>query len=335
MLVHAYAAKAANAKLEAFEYELGAIGPDDVDIKVSHCGVCHSDLSMIDNEWQMTAYPIVPGHEVVGTVAAVGAHVKTVKVGQRVGLGWQCGSCAACEFCRRGKEHVCAEQKGTIIAHHGGWADYVRCSANFALPVPEAIASEDAGPLMCAGGTVYTPATHYGVTPGMRTAVVGIGGLGHLAIQFLNKMGCEVTAISSTRSKEAEARTLGAHDFIATSEQGALAKAARRFDYICSTASGDVAWNELVAALRPQGRLAFVGIPESELKLVGWPMIDGEKTVSGGRIGSPTDNLDMLAFAARHGIKPMRNDFAMSDVNKGVELVRSGKARYRVVLHAH
>lgn len=334
MNVRAYAAKTGKGRLEPFEYQLPPIGDDDVDIKVTHCGICHSDLSMLDNEWHMTQYPIVPGHEVVGTIASVGTHVHGLKIGDRVGLGWQSGSCGTCEYCKRAREHVCLTQSATIVARHGGWADYVRCQANFALPIPAGIKSEDAGPLMCAGSTVFTPILHHAVRPEHRVGVVGIGGLGHLALQFLAKMGCDVTAISSTHSKEDEARSFGAKGFIATKDAGALAKAAMSFDYLCCTVSADSDWNALINTLRPGGTLVVVGVPESEIKLQAFPMIGFERKLAGARLGSPTDGATMLEFAARHNVKPMRNDFAMKDVNAAVDHVRQGKARYRVVLHA-
>jgi uncharacterized zinc-type alcohol dehydrogenase-like protein len=330
--VRCYAAGSAKSTLEAWSYDAGALGAHQVEIRVTHCGICHSDLSMIDNEWGMSQYPLVPGHEVVGELVAVGRDVDGLKVGQRVGLGWQSGSCAACSFCERGKEHLCFQAESTIVHRHGGYADTVRCDAKFALPVPEAISSEHAGPLMCAGSTVYTPMAHHLVRPNMSTAVVGIGGLGHLAVQFLNKWGCEVTAISTTHNKEAEARQLGAHHFIASKDAGALESAASSFDWIICTVSADSDWNALINTLRPEGTLVVVGLPETDVRFQAFPMINSERSIAGGRLGSPSDGKDMLDFAARHGIRPMIELFPMSQVNAAIERVRSGKVRYRAVL---
>ena len=288
---------------------------------------------MIDNDWGFAAYPLVPGHEVIGTVAAVGGDVEGLKVGQRVGVGWQCGSCGHCAWCVRGRESLCDKSRPTIVHHHGGWAESVRVDWKFAVPMPEALDSGVAGPLMCAGSTVFTPLVQFGVQPWMRTAVVGIGGLGHLAVQFLAKMGCEVTAISSTHSKDEEARKLGASRFLATRGSDELKQAANSFDFILSTASSDVDWNDYVRALRPRGRLVIVGIPESEIhfNVVG---ALAEKSVSGGCCGSPSDTALMLDFAARDGVRPMVETFALKDVNRAVDHVRAGKARYRAVLAA-
>jgi uncharacterized zinc-type alcohol dehydrogenase-like protein len=333
MIVQAYSAKSAKANLEPFEYESGPLGPTDVDVRVTHCGICHSDIALIDNEWGFSSYPAIPGHEIIGTIMAVGSQVDQRQVGQRVGVGWSCGSCGRCEYCTRSKEMFCAEEKMTIFGHYGGWASSVRANWKFAIPIPEGLDSKVAGPLLCAGTTVFTPMVHYGVRSEMRTAVVGIGGLGHLAVQYLAAFGCEVTAISSTHNKDEEARKFGASHFIATNNADELAKAKGSFDYIISTVSADVNWPALIGALRPQGRLAICGIPQSDVKF-NVVSILGEKSVSGARTGSPSDTADMLAFTARHGIAPMVELFPMSQVNQAVDRVRSGKARFRVVLVA-
>lgn len=333
MTIHAYAAKSAKSELTPFEYEPQPLGPLEVEVRVQYCGVCHSDLAMIDNDWGMSTYPVVPGHEVVGEVTDVGQLVTDIKVGQRVGVGWQSASCQVCHYCRRGKEHLCVnDPEQTIVGRHGGWADYVRVQVHFAVPIPENLDPAIAGPLMCAGTTVWSPMMHYGVRPGMKTAVLGVGGLGHLAVQFLAKFGTDVTAISSSHNKEDEARQLGATDFIATRGTDELANAAMRFDFILSTVSADVDWNSFIDALAPEGKLCIAGIPDSELKLTAFPIISYERSVSGGRAGAPGDTAAMLEFCANHGVAPMCEQFDMKDVNQAVEHVRSGKVRYRAVL---
>lgn len=333
MAVKAYAAKGPKQPLEPFEYDPGPLGRHDVEVGVDYCGICHSDLAMIDNDWGFSRYPLVPGHEVIGTVRSVGGDVGGVAVGQRVGVGWWSGSCGHCEWCNRGRESLCAQAAGTVVGRPGGWAESVRCRWKFAVPIPDGLDPASAGPLMCAGTTVFTPMVQFGVTPRMRTAVLGVGGLGHLAVQFLAAFGCEVTAISSSHSKDAEARRMGATQFLATKEPEELKKAAGSFDFLLSTVSADVNWADFVALLRPQGRLVVVGLPESDLRIPVLPLL-AERSVSGGSSGSPTDTAAMLAFAARKGIKPWTERFAMKDVNKAVDHVRSGKARYRAVLAA-
>ena len=333
MGIKGYAAKGPKQPLEPFEYEPGRLGPHEIEVKVSHCGICHSDLAMIDDDWGFSVYPLVPGHEVIGTIASVGSAVEGVKVGTRVGVGWHAGSCGHCEWCGKGLESLCAQERATIVHHHGGWAEAVRCDAKFAVPIPDAIESHVAGPLMCAGSTVFTPMARFGVTPTMKTAVVGIGGLGHLAVQFLAAFGCEVTAISSTHSKVDEARQLGATRFLATKGTDELKKAANSFDFIISTVGADLPWDDYVAALRPQGRLVLVGIPDSALKVMPFPLLV-EKSISGGSCGGPGDTALMLDFAARSGVRPVVESFQMDEVNKAVDHVRSGRVRYRVVLEA-
>lgn len=332
MKVQAYAAMSSKSELVLFEYDAQPMNPQDVEVRVQYCGICHSDLAMIDNDWGMSQYPLVPGHEVVGEITAVGAQVKSLKVGQRVGVGWQSGSCHICRYCHHGKEHLCINQpEYTIVGRYGGWADYVRVQADFAVPIPDKLDLAIAGPLMCAGTTVWTPMMHFGVRPGMKTAVLGVGGLGHLAVQFLAKFGTDVTAISTSHDKEEEARKLGASDFIATRGSDELAKAAKRFDFIISTVSADVDWSQYINALAPEGRLCIVGIPDSDLKIPAFPMLC-ERSVSGGGAGAPSDTASMLEFCAKHGVVPMCEQFDMKDINQAIDRVRSGKVRYRAVL---
>ena len=334
MPIQAYAATAPKGRLETFSYELGALGPKEVDVKVTHCGICHSDQAMIDNDWHFSAYPLVPGHEVVGTVAAVGAEVHGLKIGQRVGIGWQCGSCGDCEYCRIGRQAYCAKERDTIVAHHGGFGERVRADATFAIPLPDALDSAQAAPLLCAGTTVFTPMLHHGVTGNTRAAVVGIGRLGHLAVQFLAKLGCEVTAISSTHAKDDEARGFGAAHFIATKGTDELQKAVGQFDFILSTVPANLPWNDYINALRPQGKMVVVGVPESEIQLNAFALIGHEKSFCGGRTGSPAEIETMFNFAARHGVQAQIEKFAMKDINAAMDRVRTGKMRYRVVLEA-
>jgi uncharacterized zinc-type alcohol dehydrogenase-like protein len=334
MAVKGYAAKSAKGKLEPFDYQPGPLGPEEVEVKVSHCGICHSDIAMIDNDWGWSHYPLVPGHEVVGTVTAVGGQVgDRLKLGQRVGVGWFSGSCQRCEWCLRGRDNLCAQGQGTILGRPGGWAESVRCHWKFAVPMPDALPSQDAGPLMCAGSTVFTPMVQYGVKPWMSTAVVGVGGLGHLAVQFLAKMGCEVTAISTSHDKDDGARKLGATRFLATRGTDELKKAAGSFDFILSTVSSDVPWGDYIAALRPQGRLVICGLPESDVRFPVVPLLP-ERSVSGGMCGSPSDTALMLQFAGRQGVRPVTEQFAIKDVNAALDRVRSGKVRFRAVLAA-
>ena len=208
--IEAYAAHKPGGSFEPFEYEAGSLGPDDIEIKVDSCGICHSDLSMLDNEWQLTEYPFVGGHEVIGRVAAAGDHVPDLHEGDLVGLGWTSRSCMHCDRCIAGDHNLCSSAQGTITHQHGGFADKVRCHWGWATKIPDGVDAASAGPLLCGGLTVFNPLVQLDLSPTARVGIVGIGGLGHMALQFCNAWGCEVTAISRSRSKESEARKLGA-----------------------------------------------------------------------------------------------------------------------------
>ena len=334
MQTQAYAAKQAKGKLEKASFDLGELGPNEVDVRVTHCGICHTDVAMVDNEWGISQYPVVPGHEVVGIVEAVGAAVTDLTPGQRVGVGALCGSCMRCEWCIGGRQHVCPQVRGTVMGEHkGGFASVVRVNHHlFAHPIPDALASEHAGPLLCAGTTVFTPLLRYNVLPTDRVAVVGIGGLGHLAVQYLAKWGCEVTAISSTHEKDEQAHRFGASRFLATRGTDELQQAKAEFDFILSTVSADLPWDLYMAALRPGGKLCVVGIPEKPISVVSWSLIGGERSLVGGQPGSIVETRCMLEFTSRHGIAPMIETFPMSEANAALDHTRQGKARFRTVL---
>jgi uncharacterized zinc-type alcohol dehydrogenase-like protein len=330
--IHAYAAEKPGGALEPFEYDPGELGRDDVEIDVLGCGICHSDLSMLDNEWEQTVYPLVPGHEVVGTIAAVGEGVEHLQTGQTVGLGWYSRSCLTCPQCMNGDHNLCASGEGVIVGRHGGFADKVRCQKTWAVPLPAGVDPKKAGPLFCGGITVFNPIVQFDVRPTHRVGVVGIGGLGHFAVQFLSKWGCEVTAFTSTGGKAQEATKLGAHNVIDSRSDTALDEAAGRFDLILSTVNVSLNWEKYVAALAPRGRLHIVGAVMEPIPMASFPMIVGQRSFSGSPLGSPATMATMLDFCARHGIEAVTEHFPLSRVNDALEHLRSGKARYRIVL---
>jgi uncharacterized zinc-type alcohol dehydrogenase-like protein len=268
----------------------------------------------------------------VGTVTGVGSAVVDRTVGERVGIGWQADSCGICEWCRQGDEHLCAKAQPTCVGRNGGYADAVRVNARFAIPVPEVLESENVAPLLCAGVTVYSPLRNLLARPSSRVGVVGIGGLGHLGLQFARAFGCEVTAFSSSQNKEKEARELGAHHFVNARDNGELKKVAGSFDLILSTASVDQDYQSLITALRPKGTLVVLGVGPSPLQITGFSLIGGQKAVAGSPSGSPKDLREMLDVAARHGVKAITERFAMKDANKAVDKVKKNQVRYRAVL---
>jgi uncharacterized zinc-type alcohol dehydrogenase-like protein len=330
--INAYAATTAHGPLKPFSFDPGELGPEEVEIKVTHCGICHSDLSMLDNEWGMSQYPFVPGHEVTGTVVALGSGAKGLKIGQRVGLGWWSQSCLACHECLSGDHHLCANVQGTIFGRHGGFADRVRAQWTWVRPLPDALDLAKVGPLLCGGVTVFAPFLIHDVPSTARVGIIGIGGLGHMALQFANKWGCEVHAFTTSDNKEAEARKLGAHHVHNTKQDGALKKLSRSLDLIISTINAPLDVAGLLDTLAPKGRLHNVGAVLKPLEVPAFSLILGQKSVSGSPAGSPTAIDHMLAFSARHSIAPITETFPMSKVNDALEHLRSGKARYRVVL---
>ncbi len=267
--LHGLAVHAAGAHLLPYKYDPGELKAHEVEIKISHCGVCHSDVHLIDNDWGISKYPFIPGHEIVGTVVAVGSGVTDRTMGERVGVGWQADSCGICEWCRQGQEQLCAKSQPTCVGRNGGFADRVRVNSRFAVPVPAGLESENAAPLMCAGITVYSPLRNYGVRPSSRVGVIGIGGLGHIGIQFAKAFGAEVTAFSTSKDKEAEAKSLGAHNFVNTRDTGALKKVAGSFDLLLSTVSADQDWQAYVNSLRPKGMLCLVGASPAPVQVQG------------------------------------------------------------------
>ena len=329
---NAYAATAAHGPLEPFSYSPGEIGSEEVEIQVTHCGLCHSDLSMLDNEWGFSQYPFVPGHEVTGTIVAMGDGAKGLAIGQRVGLGWTAHSCLACHECLSGDQHLCATAQGTIVGRHGGFADRVRAQWTWVRPLPDALDMAKTGPLLCGGITVFAPLLVYNVPSTARVGIIGIGGLGHMALQFANKWGCEVHAFTTSDSKEAEARKLGAHHVHNTKQDGALKKLARSLDLIISTINAPQDVPGLLDTLAPKGRLHNVGAVLKPLEVPAFGLIAGQKSVSGSPTGSPAAIDHMLTFSARHSVAPITETYPMSKVNEAVERLRSGKARYRIVL---
>ena len=329
---HAYAADEKKGEFKPFEYDPGELKADQVEIDVSSCGICHSDLSMLDNEWGMTKYPFVGGHEVVGTIAALGDDVPELKVGQTVGLGWFSYACTHCTQCLMGSHNRCENQEATIIGRHGGFADKVRCNWVWATPIPDGIDTSKCGPMFCGGITAFTPFVQHDVRPTGRVGVIGIGGLGHYALQFADKWGCEVAAFSTTPDKEEEAKKLGADNFVVTKDKDAMKKIKGKFDLIINTVPAALPWGQYVDALAPGGVLHTVGVAQDFGVKNAFPMIGGQKSLSASPLGSPAVTRQMLDFCARHGIETVAEKYPMSDLNEAFDKLRNGSPRYRLVL---
>jgi len=333
MTVNAYAASEPKAALEPFQYELGALKHDEVDVKVLYCGLCHSDMSMLDNDWRSTVYPFVPGHEAVGEITAIGAGVRHLKVGQKVGVGWTAKSCLTCDDCMSGDHQMCNRAQPTIGGRHGGFADMVRVQSAWAIPIPDGVDLQSAGPLFCGGITVFSPLMQHNISPLSHVGVVGIGGLGHMALAFLKAWGCEVTAFSTSPEKEEEARKLGAHNFVSTHDKDSLKKLRGSMDMVLDTVNVELNWNAYISALKSKGILHIVGVAPSVTARVG-SLMGKQKSITASPTGSPYQIKEMLKFAARHQVRPMTEHFKMENINEAFEKLRNGKPRYRIVLEA-
>lgn len=324
-----FAAMEAGARLEPFSFDAGPLQPGELEIEVAYCGVCASDLSMIKNSWKMSKFPLVPGHEIVGRVVATNQTRKR-SIGQLVGLGWQAGFCNCCAQCESGDHNLCRKNTKTIGGgHQGGFADRVRCFEDAAIPLPD-MNLATAGPLMCGGATVFTPIFEF-AKPTDKVAVVGIGGLGHIALQMLSKMGCHVTAFSSNPSKDAECKALGANVVVNSRDPAAIKATAGQFNLIIATVGVALDWNLYMTALAPRGRLHFVGITPP-ITIDCFSLLSGMKQISGSPCGSPKAMAEMLKFCHQHKIEPMCEMFDLEQCNEALAKVDDGSVRYRAVL---
>ena len=333
MIVHGYAAMQAKHALTKFSYEQGALEPHEVRVAVEYCGICHSDIHMIDNDWGISTYPLVPGHEIVGIITEVGSLVANFSVGDRVGIGWQCGSCMACEWCIKGEEPCCHSSTSTIVGRHGGFVKLVCVDSRFVFPLPEKLDPARAAPLFCGGITVFTPLSQYS-RPLSRVGIIGCGGLGHLAVQFANAFGCEVTAFSTTPSKEEEIKKMGAHRFVICTDTNQLVQQKDSLDLILSTVFVNLDWELWLSLLRPKGTFCLVGAGSDPINFPPSALLFGQKTLTGSIIGARRTIRSMLEFSVRHQITAQVEVIPINEANSALEKVRENKARYRVVLQS-
>jgi alcohol/geraniol dehydrogenase (NADP+) len=332
-VIEAWVAPAAKQKMVRQQLDVGPLGAEEVNIQVEHCGICHSDLSVLNNDWGMSLYPAVLGHEVIGRVVEVGSAAKGLKVGQRVGLGWNSGSCMHCRPCKSGDQHLCAQAQATIVGHHGGFANQVRSHWAWAIPLPDDLPSADAGPLLCGGITVFNPIAMH-AKPTDHVGIVGIGGLGHMGVKFAAAYGCEVTAFTSSEKKFDEARSFGAHRVVATRDSDAVRKLAGTLDLLIVTTNVPLDWDAMLSTLAPNGRMHVVGAVLEPIPVSIFPLIMKQASISASPTGSPVAIETMLEFAARHKVLPTTEHFPMSRINEAFERLHEGKAHYRIVLDA-
>jgi alcohol/geraniol dehydrogenase (NADP+) len=329
----AWVAKSPKQAMALEVVDLGPIQSEEVEVAVEHCGLCHSDLSVLNNDWGISKYPAILGHEIVGRVTAVGSNAKRVKIGQRVGVGWNSGSCMHCRQCMSGDHHLCASLQPTIVGHSGGFASHVRTHWAWTLPLPNTLNFADAGPLLCGGVTVFLPLAML-AKPTSRVGIIGIGGLGHMAVKFAAAFGCDVTAFTSTESKFDEAKRFGANHVVSSRDSAALKNLAGSFDLLISTVNVPLDWQALTGTLAPKGRIHVVGAVLEPIPVSAFSLILGQHSISGSLTGAPTTIETMLDFAARHNIAPQTEHFPMSNINEAFARLKSGQARYRIVLDA-
>jgi len=326
-----YVARAAGQPLEPFTYEAPELGDQDVRVSVTHCGVCYTDIHAIDDYYGLFSYPFVPGHEIVGYVSAVGRAASGLKEGDRVGMGWQGRSCMSCEWCLQGEEHLYQDisRCGTWTPY-GGFSSSVVVDGRFVYPLPDVMPPEVAAVLMCAGITVYSPLRSYAVEPAQKVGVLGVGGLGHLAIQFAHALGCDVTALSSSPGKEEQALAFGADRFLLVGDEARMQQFDYYFDLLLCTAHGEIDWKSLLMTLKKRGRLVLLGFPRVALEPI--DLVAHQLSITGSFIGNRATMREMLSFAQAQGITPLVELMPMSEVNEAIRRVRHNQARYRIVL---
>ena len=327
--IHALAQSAPGKPLESVVLDARpAPEGHDVDVDVISCSVCHSDVHLLDGDWGEVARPLVPGHEIIGRVVRAGERAR-IALGTMVGIGWQSGSCGACAACTSQREHLCTGGKlRTCVGRQGGFATSVRCDARFCFELPPGLDVASAAPLLCAGLTVFSPLDRLGVTAGTRVGVVGVGGLGHLAVRFARAMGAEVIAFDPAADKRELVRALGASDLV--DARGALPPAC--VDLLLVTTHAALVWDDWLRVLDLEGTLCLVGVPGAPLRLSADPLMDEQKKITGSVIGSPSTMRRMLAIAAAQQIAPIVEHMPLGKANDAVARVREGRARMRVVL---
>jgi len=328
-----HAALSLGQKLVPFEYDPPELKENDVRVDITHCGLCYTDVHGINDDYGITKFPFVPGHEIVGHVTELGSAVTGLKKGDRVGIGWQGRSCMSCEWCLSGEEQLCKK-----VAHNGAWEPYggfsssISVDSRFAYPIPSGMHSEVAAVLLCAGISVYNPLRSNLANRPMKVGIVGVGGLGHLAIQFAHALGYEVTAISSSPGKKDEALGFGADHFILANDRETLQKLELSFDMHLYTAHGAIDWTTLSLTVRNKGKIVMIGFSEVPVKFEPLELVVHQQSITGSFIGSRAMMREMLSFAQEHGIKPKIELMPMAQVNEAIQRVKENKARYRIVL---
>mgnify|MGYP001245192082 FL=1 len=332
MKINAFAAAKKRAPLAPWSFETKELRCQECVVRVLACGICHSDVHMIDNDWMMSQYPLVPGHEIVGEVMEVGSGVSHIKAGDRVGIGWQKSACMHCDDCLHGNENLCDHNVPTIVGNHGGFADHVVTDSRFVFKIPDGLETPSVGPLLCGGITVFSALHYAGMTSGQRVGIIGVGGLGHMAVQFASKMGNHVTAFTTSSDKAEFAAILGAHDAVVVTGNTFSHAPAKKLDILLSTIPAPLDLDNYINLLNSDGTLCYVGIGEASANVPLLPLLQKRRRVMASPIGGRGMIRHMLDVADAHGVAPIVELFPFDKVNEAIDKVRNNTIRYRAVL---
>jgi alcohol dehydrogenase (NADP+) len=340
----AYAATTVNAPLAPYSIERREPREHDVVIEIKYCGICHSDIHQVRNEWDQyqeeVIFPMVPGHEIAGVVTAVGGKVTKYKVGDKAGVGCFVDSCRVCAECKRGLEQYC--NVGMTLTYnardkegaptYGGYSNKIIVDENYVLRMPENLSLAACAPLLCAGIALYSPLKHWKAGPGSKVAVIGLGGLGHMGVKLAHALGAEVTILSQSLKKQADGKRLGADHFYATSNPETFTKLAKSFDLILNTVSAALDWGAYLNLLKVDGTMVMVGLPEKDVALGAFPLTSGRRSLAGSAIGGISETQEMLDFCGKHGVASDIEEIPIQKVNEAYERVLKGDVRYRFVI---
>ncbi|MFV0481793.1 MAG: NAD(P)-dependent alcohol dehydrogenase [Campylobacteraceae bacterium] len=338
--VKAYGTYAADKKLEKFEIKRRVATSNDVEIEILYCGICHSDLHQAHNDWGMTTYPLVPGHEIVGRVSSVGDKVTKFKVGDLAAVGCMVDSCKVCEYCKDGEEQFCEEFPTFVFNSpdkkyggmtYGGFSESIVTDEDYVLHVPKTLDLASAAPLLCAGITVYSPLKHWKAGPGKKVGIIGIGGLGHMAIKIAHALGASVTVFTTSNSKAADAKKLGADEVVISKDSEQMSKQSK-FDLILDTVSAFHDVNPYLNMLKVDGSLVLVGLPAKPLEVSSFNLVSGRRSFSGSNIGGIRETQEMLDFCAEHNITADIELISVDEINDALVRLEKGEVKYRFVI---
>ena len=343
MNTRAYAALAAKEKLVPYEFNRRPLGSHDVALDIAYAGICHSDIHQAREEWGPAIFPMVPGHEIAGTVTAVGSAVSKFKVGDLIGVGVFVDSCRVCENCKAGLQQYCLEgmtgtynqlERDGVTVAMGGYSNYFVINEDYAVMIPANLPLEGVAPLLCAGITLYSPIKHWGVGPGKKVAVMGLGGLGHMGVKFAAALGADVTVLSHSPEKAADARAMGAHSFIATNDKSVFKEHAKKFDVILNTVSAEVDIDLYLNLLKLDGTLVVIGLPGKPYALNAGTLLNGRRSIGGSMIGGMPELQEMLNFCGKKNIVSDVEVIKADYINEAYERTVASDVKYRFVIDA-